>query len=124
MLCLLCYILDTCTSYILVRVFTCLCHFRLSEQSQNSFHHAHCYVPAEVKYVLDQKPSLISPIVQAFYERVPTDMKVCYTAVFCSPQCLLRESICTLIYFATESYKIMCSLCMTGIVINKYCFLT
>ncbi|KAJ7362048.1 hypothetical protein OS493_013136 [Desmophyllum pertusum] len=52
---------------------------KLSEESQNSFHHAHCYVPAEVKYVLDQNPSLISPIVQAFYERDPTDMKACRT---------------------------------------------
>lgn len=52
--------------------------FRLSEHSQNSFHHARCYVPPEVKYVLDQKPSLISPIVQAFYERDPIDMKVWY----------------------------------------------
>ncbi|XP_078348439.1 protein ecdysoneless homolog [Oculina patagonica] len=52
---------------------------QLSEQSQNAFHHAHCYVPAEVKYVLDQKPSLISPIVQAFYERDPIDMKACRT---------------------------------------------
>lgn len=34
-------------------------------------------MPAEVKHVLDQKPSLISPIVQAFYERDPADMKVC-----------------------------------------------
>ena len=50
--------------------------YSLSEQSQNSFHHAHCYVPAEVKHVLDQKPSLISPIVRAFYERDPIDMKV------------------------------------------------
>ena len=66
-------------------VYLLVYHFRLSEQSQNSFHHAHCYVPAEVKYVLDQKPSLISPVVQAFYERDPIDMKVCYIAVFCSP---------------------------------------
>lgn len=51
----------------------------LLEQSLNSFHHAHCYVPAEVKYVLDQKPSLISPIVRAFYERDPIDMKACRT---------------------------------------------
>ena len=75
MLCLLCYTLDN--SYILVREFDFLYHFRLSEQSQNSFHHAHCYVPMEVKYVLDRKPSLISPIVQAFYERDPIDIKVC-----------------------------------------------
>ena len=39
-------------------------------------------MPAEVKYVLDQKPSLISPVVRAFYERDPTDMKVRYTEVF------------------------------------------
>ena len=50
--------------------------YSLSEESQSSFHHAHCYVPAEVKHVLDQKPSLISPIVRAFYERDPIDMKV------------------------------------------------
>ena len=50
-------------------------HSSLSGQSQ--FHHAHCYVPVEVKYVLDEMPSLISPIVQAFCERDPIDMKVC-----------------------------------------------
>lgn len=49
----------------------------LAKHSQNIFHHAHCYVPAEVKYVLDKKPSLISPIVQAFYERDPADLKDC-----------------------------------------------
>lgn len=49
----------------------------LSEQSLNTFHHAHCYIPAEIKYVLDQKPSLISPIVRAFCERDPIDMKAC-----------------------------------------------
>ena len=49
--------------------------------SQSSSHHAHCYVPAEVKFVLDQKPSLISPVVQAFYGRDPVDMKVCYAII-------------------------------------------
>ena len=53
-------------------------HRSLSEQSLNTFHHAHCYIPAEIKYVLDQKPSLISPIVRAFCERDPIDMKVCH----------------------------------------------
>ena len=59
--------------------------FRPSEQSQNACHHAHCYVPAEVKYVLDQKPSLVSPMVQAFYERDPVDMKVCYVLSLSTP---------------------------------------
>ena len=49
--------------------------------SQSSSHHAHCYVPAEVKFLLDQKPSLISPVVQAFYGRDPVDMKVCYAII-------------------------------------------
>lgn len=50
---------------------------KLSKQSQNTFHYAHCYVPVEVKCVLDQKPSLISPIVQAFFERDAADIKAC-----------------------------------------------
>lgn len=107
-----CYTLDK--SYILVWVFACLYHFRLSEQSQNNFHHAHCYVPAEVKYVLDQKPSLISPIVQAFYERDPIDMKVCYATVLCSPCVLLGK-----VHVHAPSYKglQMWCLCVTGIMI-------
>ena len=56
--------------------------YRLTEQSHNTCHHAHCYVPVEVKHVLDQRPSLISPIVRAFYERDPADMKVC--CIVCS----------------------------------------
>lgn len=52
---------------------------RIAIISQSSSHHAHCYVPAEIKFVLDQKPSLISPVVQAFYGRDPVDMKACRT---------------------------------------------
>lgn len=51
----------------------------LPELSQSNTHCAYCYVPVEVKFVLDQKPSLISPVVQAFYGRDPVDMKACRT---------------------------------------------
>lgn len=96
------FVICQITAAFFFSVFAYLYHFRLLEQSLNSFHHAHCYVPAEVKYVLDQKPSLISPIVRAFYERDPIDMKVCWTAVFHSPQSPLREGICIFLQEVTN----------------------
>lgn len=72
----------------------------LSAQSQNTQHHAHCYVPAEVKHVLDQKPSLISPIVQAFYERDPADVKACRTM----EQFTLKKKLMTRIRFTRCMY--------------------
>ncbi|XP_077980173.1 protein ecdysoneless homolog [Glandiceps talaboti] len=44
---------------------------------QENYHHGYCYVPANVAMVLQQKPALVAPAVQAFYFRDPIDLKAC-----------------------------------------------
>ncbi|NP_001267880.1 ecdysoneless homolog [Hydra vulgaris] len=41
------------------------------------FHHALCYIPVEIVYILQKKPKLVSSAVQAFYERDSSDIKTC-----------------------------------------------
>ncbi|KAK3740698.1 hypothetical protein QZH41_019057, partial [Actinostola sp. cb2023] len=45
------------------------------EKAHQSYHHGNCLVPPSVKYLLDQKPTLVSAAVQAFCHRDPIDMK-------------------------------------------------
>ncbi|NXN22213.1 ECD protein, partial [Nycticryphes semicollaris] len=47
------------------------------EKIQDSFHRAHCYLPAGIVAVLRQRPSLVAPAVQAFYLRDPVDLRAC-----------------------------------------------
>lgn len=46
-------------------------------KAKESFHNVLCYIPSEVKYLLETKNSLISPAVLAFINRNPVDMKTC-----------------------------------------------
>lgn len=39
-------------------------------------HHTHCYIPASIAAILDEKPQLVAPAVRAFYYRDPVDLKV------------------------------------------------
>ena len=43
---------------------------------QESIHYAHCYIPASMAAILDEKPQLIAPAVKAFYYRDPVDLQV------------------------------------------------
>ena len=49
---------------------------------KREFHHAHCYVPKEIVYILQNRPNMIAPAIQAFYERDPLDLKVCFCLSF------------------------------------------
>ncbi|XP_053382124.1 protein ecdysoneless homolog [Mercenaria mercenaria] len=48
-------------------------------------HYAHCYIPASIAAVLDEKPQLIAPAVRAFYYRDPIDLKCCRTFQYFRP---------------------------------------
>ena len=47
------------------------------KKSRESFHHVLCYVPPQVKYLLEKKNSLISSAVLAFVNRDTVDMTLC-----------------------------------------------
>ena len=44
---------------------------------KEDLHHAHCYIPTEVAYILHEHPNFVARAVQAFYERDPVDVNVC-----------------------------------------------
>ena len=46
-------------------------------KARASLHHVLCYLPMAIKYLLEKKPSLISPAVLAFVNRDPIDSKSC-----------------------------------------------
>ena len=43
---------------------------------QESIHYSHCYIPASMAAILDEKPQLVAPAVRAFYYRDPIDLQV------------------------------------------------
>ena len=47
------------------------------KKARECFHNVLCYVPPKVKYLLETKKSLISPVVLAFVNRDPVDVKTC-----------------------------------------------
>ncbi|KAG9485120.1 hypothetical protein GDO78_008295 [Eleutherodactylus coqui] len=47
------------------------------EKIKDTFHRAHCLVPAEIKAILKERPQLVSAAIQAFYLRDPIDLKSC-----------------------------------------------
>jgi len=49
-------------------------------KSRASLHRAHCYIPAALAAIFDESPSLIAPVVHAFYHRDPLDLKVLLTS--------------------------------------------
>ncbi|RDD39873.1 Protein ecdysoneless-like protein [Trichoplax sp. H2] len=56
-------------------------------------HRAHLYVPANVAYILKTRPGLLSPAVQAFYERDPLDLKVCRLMKHFPPDTCIKAEI-------------------------------
>lgn len=46
------------------------------DKVHEDFHHAHCYLPNEIVYMLHKLPSSVAPAVEAFYNRDPVDVKV------------------------------------------------
>ncbi|XP_056386405.1 protein ecdysoneless homolog isoform X2 [Hyla sarda] len=63
------------------------------EQIKDSFHRAHCFVPAEIVVVLKERPQLVSAAVQAFYLRDPIDIKSCRTFRHFKPERRLLTSV-------------------------------
>ncbi|XP_063817542.1 protein ecdysoneless homolog isoform X2 [Pseudophryne corroboree] len=49
------------------------------DKLKDSLHHAHCFVPAGIAAVLQERPQLVSAAVEAFYLRDPIDLKSCRT---------------------------------------------
>ncbi|XP_069836613.1 protein ecdysoneless homolog isoform X2 [Dendropsophus ebraccatus] len=56
------------------------------EQIKDSFHRAHCFLPAEIATILKERPQLVSAAVQAFYLRDPIDLKSCRTFYHFKPE--------------------------------------
>ncbi|XP_022317382.2 protein ecdysoneless homolog [Crassostrea virginica] len=55
------------------------------EKLHENIHHTHCYIPANLAAVLNQRPSLVSAGVQAFYLRDPIDLQACRTMQYFRP---------------------------------------
>ncbi|XP_028280044.1 protein ecdysoneless homolog [Parambassis ranga] len=47
------------------------------EKIKTSLHRAHCFIPAGIACVLEQRPDLVAPAVSAFYLRDPVDLQAC-----------------------------------------------
>lgn len=54
-------------------------------KTANDLHFAHCFLPAGLAAVLEQRPSLLAAGVNAFYYRSPDDLKVCRTFKYFRP---------------------------------------
>ncbi|KAJ8318090.1 hypothetical protein KUTeg_003181 [Tegillarca granosa] len=52
---------------------------------QENTHYAHCYIPANLAAIIEQKPSLVAKGVQSFYYRDPVDLKCCRTMQYFRP---------------------------------------
>lgn len=63
------------------------------EQIKDSFHRAHCFVPAEIAVILKERPQLVSAAVQAFYLRDPIDLKSCRTFHHFKPERSMFTSV-------------------------------
>ncbi|XP_073541765.1 protein ecdysoneless homolog [Phyllobates terribilis] len=63
------------------------------EKIKDSFHRAHCLVPAEIVAILRERPQLVSAAVQAFYLRDPIDLKTCRTFRYFKPERCMYTSV-------------------------------
>ncbi|KAM4030244.1 protein ecdysoneless homolog isoform 2-T2 [Anomaloglossus baeobatrachus] len=63
------------------------------EKIKDSFHQAHCLVPAEIAAILKERPQLVSAAVQAFYLRDPIDLKACRAFHHFKPERCLYTSV-------------------------------
>ena len=55
---------------------------RYPDKITEDFHHAHCYLPEQIVYMLQKDPTLVAPAVQAFYHRDQLDVKVADLYIF------------------------------------------
>ena len=49
---------------------------RYPSKARENVHRTHCYIPAKLAAILDHSPTLVAPLVHAFYLRDPIDLKV------------------------------------------------
>ncbi|XP_075697646.1 protein ecdysoneless homolog isoform X3 [Rhinoderma darwinii] len=63
------------------------------EKIRDSFHRAHCLVPAKIAAILKVRPQLIAAAVQAFYLRDPIDLKTCRTFHHFRPELRVLTSV-------------------------------
>ncbi|XP_077115220.1 protein ecdysoneless homolog isoform X2 [Ranitomeya variabilis] len=63
------------------------------EKIKDSFHRAHCLVPAEIAAILKERPQLVSAAVQAFYLRDPIDLRTCRTFHHFKPERCIYTSV-------------------------------
>ncbi|XP_052820717.1 protein ecdysoneless homolog [Mya arenaria] len=52
---------------------------------QDHTHYTHCFIPAQMAAILDERPDLLAPAVRAFYYRDPMDLKCCRTFTYFRP---------------------------------------
>ncbi|KAH3863052.1 protein ecdysoneless homolog [Dreissena polymorpha] len=57
-------------------------------------HYTHCYIPAVMAAILDEKPDLLAPAVRAFYYRDPIDLKCCRTFTYFRPGTRILHRTC------------------------------
>ncbi|XP_030840023.1 protein ecdysoneless homolog [Strongylocentrotus purpuratus] len=60
---------------------------------QSNFHHTHCLMPAKLAAILKHQPGLISPAVEAFYQRDPIDLKACRIMKRFAPENLVTSQV-------------------------------
>ncbi|XP_061693665.1 protein ecdysoneless homolog [Syngnathoides biaculeatus] len=75
---------------------TCALNKRMDgypEKIAVSLHRAHCFVPAGVAMVLEQRPNLVAPAVSAFYLRDPIDLQACHNFKNFPPDTRLLTSV-------------------------------
>ncbi|XP_072280352.1 protein ecdysoneless homolog [Pyxicephalus adspersus] len=63
------------------------------EKMKESFHRAHCFVPAGIAAVLKERPQFLAAAVQAFYLRDPLDLKACRTFRHFLPETRVLTSV-------------------------------
>ncbi|WAQ96998.1 ECD-like protein [Mya arenaria] len=57
----------------------------LTNLLQDHTHYTHCFIPAQMAAILDERPDLLAPAVRAFYYRDPMDLKCCRTFTYFRP---------------------------------------
>ena len=65
--------LSICTVLVALMSF---CRFSYPEKIIADFHHAYCFIPAEIVHIVQTIPNIVGKAVKAFYERDPLDVKV------------------------------------------------
>lgn len=63
-------------------------------KARDSFHNVLCYIPLEVKYLLETKKSLISPAVLAYVNQDPVDTRACQQLTHFKLDSLVPYRVC------------------------------